>query len=298
MSIPLLITSGIVGVAAVSMGALALAKPDGKFAQSKVFFPVLAGTSVLTLVLIILNIVKRGQSSQTTTPQVPSTTKPQPPTTTTTPPPADFYGTTQPITQAEFDEWLKQYDPSLAQQIPPQQTLPPITITKPAPKPTTPPSTTTPTPISPTPISPTPTTPTPTSPTPSSNNSSGYSAAEIQQWLDAHNSRRAKYGLSPLTWDDSLSVKAKVLAVENANAGRMQHSNGGRGNGVDSENIYWSMSGRGAPRVTPEEVLQGWYNSEIISYDYNTNTCAPGKVCGHVSLICYSIICHSMLKLN
>lgn len=74
---------------------------------------------------------------------------------------------------------------------------------------------------------------------------------------------------------------AQALANENASANRLMHSNNGRGDGTHGENLYMSYSARGAPRVTPEEVLLGWFDSEWPDYDYATNTCKPSAQCGH-----------------
>lgn len=35
----------------------------------------------------------------------------------------------------------------------------------------------------------------------------------------------------------------------------------------------------------PEEVMVGWYDEEIPDYNYQQNTCNPGKVCGHATQV-------------
>jgi hypothetical protein len=98
--------------------------------------------------------------------------------------------------------------------------------------------------------SPTPTpTPTPTpSPTPSSG-SGDVSADDIATWLSDHNSVRAQYGASDLTWSDDLSSKAQQWA----NGCVFKHSGGTLGafggKCLPSELISWSLT------VTTQKIL-------------------------------------------
>ena len=46
----------------------------------------------------------------------------------------------------------------------------------------------------------------------------------------------------------------------------------------------WSNGDTELQRLTPEQVVDDW-GSEKADYDYNTNTCAPGKVCGHYTQV-------------
>ncbi|KAN0128370.1 CAP domain containing protein [Lactarius tabidus] len=104
--------------------------------------------------------------------------------------------------------------------------------------------------------SPTPTpTPTPTpSPTPSSG-SGDVSADDIATWLSDHNSVRAQYGASDLTWSDDLSSKAQQWA----NGCVFKHSGGTLG--AFGENL---AAGTGNYTIT--NAVDDWV-SEASQYD-------------------------------
>lgn len=97
-------------------------------------------------------------------------------------------------------------------------------------------------------------------------------------WLQEHNRVRASAqptpspALPPLTWNAAAAGVAKAWA-ENCS---WKH-NANRGS--YGENIYAST---GQP--TPASVVSSWA-SEAPNYDYATNTCASGKVCGHYTQI-------------
>ena len=100
--------------------------------------------------------------------------------------------------------------------------------------------------------------------------------AEAQAWLDAQNVIRRDAqpvpspALPPLTW----SADAAQVAQAWANNCTYQHN---AGRGTRGENIAanapsgsWSLQG----------VVSAWAG-EVKDYDYASNTCASGKVCGH-----------------
>jgi len=55
-------------------------------------------------------------------------------------------------------------------------------------------------------------------------------------------------------------------------------------NGVSwvGENLY--ITSRGQYEGVAEDAIEAWYN-EKSDYDYGSNTCAPGRVCGHYTQV-------------
>ncbi|KFE66075.1 SCP-like family protein [Hyalangium minutum] len=100
-----------------------------------------------------------------------------------------------------------------------------------------------------------------------------------REMISTHNTVRISASPTPnpalpvLTW----STSAAKTAQDWANQCKWGH-NANRGN--LGENIYAA-----APNtVTTAGVVQNW-GSEISFYDYGTNSCAPGKQCGHYTQI-------------
>ena len=85
-----------------------------------------------------------------------------------------------------------------------------------------------------------------------------------QDYLNPHNSARAQVRVGPMRWNNTVATYAR----------RLVHSGGPYG-----ENIAWSsgdLSGTDAVRL--------WV-AEKADYDYNSNSCAAGKVCGHYTQV-------------
>ncbi len=80
------------------------------------------------------------------------------------------------------------------------------------------------------------------------------SPAEIQEFLDAHNTRRAAHGAAPVTWSTTIANAAQKFA----NNCPRNHSNT-----VLGENLYWA-----APATSPTTAVENWY-SEVSLYDFN-----------------------------
>ena len=112
------------------------------------------------------------------------------------------------------------------------------------------------------------------------------------EWLDPHNSVRAgtsagvsvtpapSPALPSLTWSASAEAVAQAWA-----AGCVYQHNGGRSaDGIPrGENIAATAPG-GRADATPAHVV-GLWASEWTNYTYATNSCAPGKVCGHYTQV-------------
>ncbi|KAH7673597.1 Cysteine-rich secretory protein-related protein [Dioscorea alata] len=97
-------------------------------------------------------------------------------------------------------------------------------------------------------------------------------------YVNAHNSARSQVGVGPVIWDDTVASYAENYANQRANDCQLIHSNGPYG-----ENLFW---GSGAD-YNAVDAVNLWV-SEGQDYDYNSNTCAQGKVCGHYTQVVWS----------
>jgi uncharacterized protein YkwD len=100
--------------------------------------------------------------------------------------------------------------------------------------------------------------------------------AAIQEIVDAHNAWRSPLGLQPLQWSDELAAISLDWAEQLAAAEVMEHSHSpGYGeNLAEGLNTFFS----------PAQVVNLW-GDEVADYDYETNTCLPGKMCGHYTQV-------------
>ncbi|XP_059446996.1 pathogenesis-related protein 1-like [Corylus avellana] len=112
-----------------------------------------------------------------------------------------------------------------------------------------------------------------------------------QDYLKAHNDARAAVGVGPLTWDDKVAGYARDYANKRIGDCNLVHSGGPYG-----ENIAW-----GSADLSGTAAVKMWVD-EKASYDYNSNSCAAGAVCGHytqvvwrnsVRLGCAKVRCNS-----
>ena len=96
-----------------------------------------------------------------------------------------------------------------------------------------------------------------------------------QDFVAAHNAARAQVGVGPVTWSQTLATYAQNYANQRAgNCRPLVHSNGPYG-----ENLAW-----GSPDLTGTAAVNMWV-AEKADYNYATNTCASGKVCGHYTQV-------------
>ncbi len=107
--------------------------------------------------------------------------------------------------------------------------------------------------------------------------SGGTGDAWADEYVTVHNQVRDTVGTAPLSWSAALAESAQVwadaLAAENC---AFYHD---PGNNSEGENLYWASW-----EATPTEVTEAWA-SEVVDYDYATNSCNPGKMCGHYTQI-------------
>ncbi|XP_078430800.1 pathogenesis-related protein PR-1 type-like [Wolffia australiana] len=92
-----------------------------------------------------------------------------------------------------------------------------------------------------------------------------------QDYLDLHNEARAMVDVGPLVWDETIAAYAQNYANLRSNDCNLIHSGGPYG-----ENLFW---GFGAD-FTGREASELWI-SEKQYYDYFSNSCVAGRMCGH-----------------
>ncbi|KAL0482769.1 pathogenesis-related protein [Acrasis kona] len=112
-----------------------------------------------------------------------------------------------------------------------------------------------------------------------------FTEVEIQETLEAHNSARAAVNITvPLTWDNDIATFAANYANQCIGTNILAHNpnrkmSDGRSLG---ENIYASSGLQNGARA-----VSSWVN-EKSNYDYNSNSCAAGKMCGHYTQVVWA----------
>ncbi|CAA6657664.1 unnamed protein product [Spirodela intermedia] len=96
-----------------------------------------------------------------------------------------------------------------------------------------------------------------------------------QDYLDVHNTARSAVGVGPIAWNATLAAYAQNYANQRIADCQLVHSGGPYG-----ENLFWG-SGK---EWTAREAVQLWVDEKQY-YNYTTNTCATGKVCGHYTQV-------------
>ncbi|KAI9112441.1 hypothetical protein K1719_016638 [Acacia pycnantha] len=97
-----------------------------------------------------------------------------------------------------------------------------------------------------------------------------------QDYVNAHNAARSQVGVPDIAWDDTVAAFAQNYANQRKADCQLVHSGGG---GKYGENLAWSsgdMSGVDAVKM--------WVDEKAF-YDYNSNSCAAGKQCGHYTQV-------------
>nr|VFJ46850.1 MAG: pathogenesis-related protein 1 [Candidatus Kentron sp. FW] len=106
--------------------------------------------------------------------------------------------------------------------------------------------------------------------------------------VDAHNKAREKVGVGPVIWSGDLAARATAWAntLADEKGCKLMHSGPG-------ENLYWASAvhwsdGRtDVQKKSPADVVTSW-ESENTDYDYASNRCSPGKVCGHYTQVVWA----------
>jgi hypothetical protein len=107
--------------------------------------------------------------------------------------------------------------------------------------------------------------------------------------LKAHNVVRNKHGLTPLKWSGKLASYSQDWANRLGSTGscKMVHRSGEPPYG---ENLYWaspvswSTGEASVQSITIKDVVKSWTDEEEW-YNYNKNSCRPGKKCGHYTQV-------------
>lgn len=96
---------------------------------------------------------------------------------------------------------------------------------------------------------------------------------------EAHNVIRREYGVPELSYEPELEAVSAEWIAHLASSGCMLEHNWDSPLG---ENLFWSNYPE-----TPEAVV-GWWASEVQFYDYESNSCEPGQMCGHFTQVVWS----------
>jgi pathogenesis-related protein 1 len=106
----------------------------------------------------------------------------------------------------------------------------------------------------------------------------------------AHNKLRAEVGVSKkLSYSKGLAESAQAWAehLKQTNGCKMRHS---EPDGKYGENLFWGSAvswtdGRKElQKLSSKQVVEDW-GSEKADYNYRSNQCADGKMCGHYTQI-------------
>jgi pathogenesis-related protein 1 len=96
-----------------------------------------------------------------------------------------------------------------------------------------------------------------------------------QDYVNAHTKARAAVGVGAVTWDKTVQAYAQNYANKRKGDCKLIHSGGQYG-----ENIFWGW-GKDYSGI---EAVNSWV-SEKKYYNYGSNSCASGKVCGHYTQV-------------
>ncbi|PQM33133.1 pathogenesis-related protein 1 [Prunus yedoensis var. nudiflora] len=100
-----------------------------------------------------------------------------------------------------------------------------------------------------------------------------------QDYLTPHNIARAAVNVGPLSWDEKLASYAQKIAIQ-----RIDDCNLVRSGGPYGENLAMSTDQRG---LSGMDAVNLWV-AEKADYNYKSNSCADGKVCGHYTQVVWS----------
>ncbi len=124
---------------------------------------------------------------------------------------------------------------------------------------------------------------------PNAHAAADFPAVEQTEIVTAHNNLRSQVKTPELKWSPTIASTAQNHAdkLKTARACKPEHSES-----MDlGENLFWASpiyysNGLSEVQViTPTHFINNGWGSEKVDYDYLTNTCAAGKVCGHYTQI-------------
>ncbi len=107
--------------------------------------------------------------------------------------------------------------------------------------------------------------------------------------VTAHNKWRAEVGVGKLSYSRDLEVSAQAWAdaLKKTNRCQMRHSSP---EGKYGENLFWASAvkwsdgRRELQKVSSDRPVDAWA-TEKANYDYASNSCEAGKVCGHYTQV-------------
>ncbi|CAK8530391.1 unnamed protein product [Lathyrus sativus] len=94
-------------------------------------------------------------------------------------------------------------------------------------------------------------------------------------YVNAHNAARSVVGVSHIVWDDTVAAFAQSYANQRKDC-QLIHSGDDGGYG---ENLSMSTGG-----MSGTDAVKYWVDEKSY-YDYNSNSCAAGKMCGHYTQV-------------
>ncbi len=101
----------------------------------------------------------------------------------------------------------------------------------------------------------------------------------INEILEAHNKYRSAVGVADIVWSEEVAESAQAWADELGTTCSFEHS----GNEQYGENL-WGGTGNG---WTVTDAVDSW-GEEKAFYDYESNTCESGAVCGHYTQVVWA----------
>ena len=101
-----------------------------------------------------------------------------------------------------------------------------------------------------------------------------YAQNSPQDYLNAHNQARAQVGVGSMRWDEKVASYARNYVNKLKGNCKMVHSGGPYG-----ENLAWSSAD-----LTGTAAVNMWVGEKPY-YNYNSNSCAAGKICGHYTQV-------------
>ncbi|KAB2636109.1 basic form of pathogenesis-related protein 1-like [Pyrus ussuriensis x Pyrus communis] len=119
--------------------------------------------------------------------------------------------------------------------------------------------------------------------------SSATSRRDIRGFINEHNKARAEVGVGPIKWNETIARYAQNYANVRSWDCAMEHSMGPYGENIASGE---GMTGAAAvntadlPRV---KAVDRW-EAEKVDYNYESNSCADGKMCGHYRQVVWNMI--------
>lgn len=109
------------------------------------------------------------------------------------------------------------------------------------------------------------------------------SDSDAQRIIAGHNEARSAVGVTAVQYSNELAVGAQEWANTLAGGCDIRHAPSSTRKGA-GENIWY---GSGYDVWNVSEMVTDWVNEKPL-YNYDSNTCAPGKVCGHYTQVVWA----------